>query len=276
MLAVNAAREDGFHNLVSLVAPTRFGDEIILTESGEDSISCNLEGVPLDGTNLVMKAAELFRKASGVNRYFRFDLVKKVPHGAGLGGGSSNGATVLLALNKLNDGILSEDELLRLAAILGSDCPMFIKNKPLVMRGRGEKLSDIPQKAQELVSSIKLVVFKPDFSINTGWAYKTMRENGGWYIPEKYAEDMLKVWLENPSIENLPLYNNMQRPAFAKFPALEAAINFVRETYKVPAIMSGSGSACFAVVNSLNPEQIESLKNSLKKMLGASCFVEEA
>lgn len=276
MLAITGARADGFHNLVSLVAPTRFGDEIQMQEDGIDSITCNLEGVPCDESNLVMKAASLFRRASGVNRYFKFNLIKKVPHGAGLGGGSANGAIVLSALNRICDNILSDDELVRLAATLGSDCPLFLKNRPLVMRGRGELLSEIPQEAQDLISSLKLLIFKPDFAINTGWAYKTMRESGKFYISESDAEKMLSDWIKNPTLETLPLYNNMQTTAFEKFPALSAILDFVKNEYKIPALMSGSGSACFAIVNNLEIDKLESLKKDLKEKLGDTCFIAEA
>ncbi|MBR4597132.1 MAG: 4-(cytidine 5'-diphospho)-2-C-methyl-D-erythritol kinase, partial [Opitutales bacterium] len=205
MLAITGVRADGFHNLLSIVAPTRFGDELFIEEAGEDSITCNLEGVPCDESNLVMKAAAVFRRATMMNRFFKFDLVKKVPHGAGLGGGSSNGAAALLALNKICGEPLSIGELERLSATLGSDCPLFLSGKPVVMRGRGEEVSDLPQEARELVSSLKLLIFKPDFSINTGLAYKRMKEMKNIYIPQAEAEKMFGQWLKNPTIESLPL-----------------------------------------------------------------------
>lgn len=276
MLAITGVRPDGFHNLVSLVAPTRFGDEIFIEEAGEDSIECNLEGVPCDESNLVMKAAAVFRRATMMNRFFKFNLVKKVPHGAGLGGGSSNAATALLALNQICGYPLSNGELERLSALIGSDCPLFLRGKPVVMRGRGELLEDLPENAQNLIASLKLLIFKPNFSINTGWAYKTMKESGKMYISEQEAEDALLSWIKNPAIENLPLVNNMQIPAFEKFPALEAVLNFIRNEYNLPCLMSGSGSACFAVVNNLQPDALQSLKDAIKKRLGESCFITEA
>ena len=276
MLAITGVRPDGFHNLVSLVAPTRFGDELFIEEAGADSIECNLEGVPCDESNLVMKAAALFRRATMMNRFFKFRLEKKVPHGAGLGGGSSNGAAALLALNKICGEPLSMGELERLSATLGSDCPLFLSGKPVVMRGRGEEVSDLPQSARDLISSLKLLIFKPDFSINTGLAYKRMRELKNIYIPEAEAEKMLEDWLKNPSIESLPLVNNMQIPAFEKFPALEAIINFVKKEHNLPCLMSGSGSACFAITNGRDPEALPRLKAGIRERLGQSCFIAEA
>ena len=129
---------------------------------------------------------------------------------------------------------------------------------------------------ENLISSLKLLVFKPNFSINTGWAYNTMRESGNAYIPEQDAEGVLASWIKNPALENLPLVNNMQVPAFEKFPALEAVLNFIRKEYSLPCLMSGSGSACFAVVNNLKPDALQSLKDAIKKRLGETCFITEA
>ena len=276
MLAINGVRPDGFHNLISIVAPTRFGDTIEISESERDFLTCNLKGVPCDESNLVMKAAALFRQASGLDRHFDFNLIKRVPHGAGLGGGSSNGALALKAINEICGSPLGADKLLELCAKMGSDCPLFLQNKAVVMRGRGELVEDLPDAAAKLISSFKLLVFKPNFSINTGWAYKRMREIASAYIPEAAAEDMFKTFAQNPELETLPLVNNMQIPAFEKFPALEAIIGFVKDKYKVPAIMSGSGSACFAIVNFLDDETLTALKRDIIERLGETCFISEA
>lgn len=276
MLAINGVRPDGFHNLLSIVAPTRFGDTIEISEAERDFLTCNLEGVPCDESNLVMKAVALFRQASGLDRHFEFNLIKRVPHGAGLGGGSSNGALALKAINEICGSPLGADKLLELCAKMGSDCPLFLQNKAVVMRGRGELVEDLPDAAAKLISSFKLLVFKPNFSINTGWAYKRMREIASAYIPEAAAEDMFKTFAQNPALETLPLVNNMQIPAFEKFPALEAIIGFVKQKYRVPAIMSGSGSACFAIVNSLDDETLTALKRDIIERLGETCFISEA
>ncbi len=276
-LAITGVRPDGFHNLLSLVAPTKLGDELSINErEDKDSITCNLEGVPCDESNLVIKAAMLFREATGLKRFFDFNLFKRTPHGAGLGGGSSNGAIALKSVNELCGNPLTLDEMSNLCAKMGSDCPLFLMGKAVVMRGRGEEISYLPKEAEDLISSLKLLIFKPAFSINTGLAYKRMRELGNIYIPELEAEKVLESWLKNPTLENLPLLNNMQIPAFEKYPALEAILNFVRKEYDVPAIMSGSGSACFAIVNKLDASRIKSLKDNLFERLGSTCFISEA
>lgn len=279
MLAITGVREDGFHNLISLVAPTRFGDSLsgeLLPEADKDVLECDVNGVPTDETNLVMKAAQLFRDAADVDAHFRFVLDKRVPAGAGLGGGSSNGAIALELVNELCGKPLPQEKIFELAVQLGSDCPLFLKKRAVVMRGRGEKIFELLGGAGACIDRIKLVLFKPDFSINTGWAYSQMRANPEDYIDADWAESKLSEWLENPTVADLPLINNMQIEAFKKFPSLEIALETVREEFRVPVMMSGSGSACFAIVNALSEAEIANLKARIREMLGDSCFVADA
>ncbi len=277
MLAITGVREDGFHDLISLVTPTKFGDdletELLPDVATADILSCDLEGVPCDESNLVIKAAKLFRQATGLEKYFKFDLEKRTPAGAGLGGGSSNGAIALASMNELCGKPLSMRQLEKIAAELGSDCPLFLTGTPVVMRGRGEKVFPLYGDAREYISMLKLLIFKPDFSINTGWAYSQMRANPSVYLDKDYAESRISEWLENPNITGIPLINNMQVEAFKKYPALEIILEEVREKFRVPAIMSGSGSACFAIVNDLDEAKTQELEKFIKKTLGESCFI---
>lgn len=278
MLAILGVRPDGFHELISIVAPTKFGDTLKaqISDKPADSLACNMEGIPLDSSNLVIKAAELFREATGRSEHFDFDLQKRVPAGAGLGGGSSNGAAALLAVNELCGNPLPTKKLSEIAAQMGSDCPLFLTNTPVVMRGRGERVFALRGEAREYIERLKLVIFKPDFSINTGWAYSQMKANPQDYMSENAAESALSEWLENPSISGLPLINNMQIEAFKKFPALQVVLDEIRTRFRVPAMMSGSGSACFAIVNNLEDGEIAELEKLVKKLLGETALVVRA
>ena len=280
MLAVTGVRPDGFHNLISLVAPVKFGDDLTVStlpdSADKDTIECNVDAIPLDSSNLVIKAADLFRKAADINVHFAFSLKKRVPAGAGLGGGSSNGATALAAINELCSQRLSDGILEDLAAQLGSDCPLFLTGTPVVMRGRGEMVYPLFGDSRKCIDRLKILLFKPDFSISTAWAYAQMRANPSDYIDRDFAEGKISEWLENPSITGIPLINNMQIEAFKKYPALEIAIEEIKSQFGVPAMMSGSGSACFAIVNNLDGEKLEELKQKIKSLLGDSCFIAEA
>ncbi len=277
MLAITGVREDGFHNLISLVMPTKVGDWLTIDALPEsatrDELECNVQDVPCDESNLVIKAAILFRRETGSKKFYKFTLEKNIPAGAGLGGGSSNGAIALAAINEIEGKPLSNRKLEKIAAEMGSDCPLFLTGNPVVMRGRGEKVFPLTGDAKDYLGMLKLVLFKPDFSINTGWAYSQMKANPEVYIDADIAESRLSEWLENPNITGIPLINNMQIEAFKKFPAIEVIIEQVKEKFGVPAMMSGSGSACFAIVNDLDDAQIEELKTFIRGMLGESAFV---
>ena len=103
-----------------------------------------------------------------------------------------------------------------------------------------------------------------------------MRANPEDYMCENAAESALSEWLENPSVSGLPLINNMQIEAFKKFPALQVALEEIRARFRVPAMMSGSGSACFAIVNGLEDGEVAGLSRLIREMLGESCLVARA
>ena len=151
-LAVTGLRTDGFHDLVSVAAPLHFGDQLIaVVDSGERnspaqfSLECDVPDVPVDGSNLVLKAAAAFAAATGWGESVAFRLEKRIPVGAGLGGGSSNATAALLALNQLSGADLDRATLGALAAAVGSDCPLFLGSGPVIMRGRGEQIEPLPQ-----------------------------------------------------------------------------------------------------------------------------------
>ena len=280
MLAITGVRPDGFHNLISLVTPVKFGDilrvSILPPSATADTLECSAPGIPLDSSNLILKAAELFRNTADIDTHFAFSLEKRVPAGAGLGGGSSNGAAALAAMNELCSQRLGDGSLEDIAAKLGSDCPLFLSETPVVMRGRGEMVYPLFGDSRKCIDRLKILLFKPDFSISTAWAYAQMRANPNDYMDRDFAEGKISEWLENPSISGIPLINNMQIEAFKKYPALEIAIEEIKNKFSIPAMMSGSGSACFAIVNNLDGEKLEELKQKIKSLLGDSCFIAEA
>ena len=122
MLSVHGPREDGFHELTSVVVPLAFGDELRVRCADVDSLECTDASLPTGSENLVLLAAEAFRRYSGSSLYFSFFLEKRIPVGAGLGGGSGNAAVALQAMNQLAGNPLEGDVLVELAAELGSDC----------------------------------------------------------------------------------------------------------------------------------------------------------
>lgn len=276
MLAITGVRADGFHNLVSLVAPIAHGDDLSLdTPAGlaADELLCDFPGVPTDGKNLVMKAAAVFRREFPATPFVRFTLVKRTPHGAGLGGGSSDGAAALNLLNDLSGKPAGAAKLAALAAELGSDCPLFLEGKPVIMRGRGERVETLSAAETAALSGRRLLLFKPDFGVSTVEAYKAMKADGGMYRAESEAESALKAWRDAPASAPLPLDNNMELAVFAKHLALPALLDELRAKFALAPRMSGSGSACFALL----PEGFDAAPAiaAIRAAWGDSAFVTE-
>jgi 4-diphosphocytidyl-2-C-methyl-D-erythritol kinase len=278
LLAVTGRRADGFHDLVSLVVPLDFGDTLRVEAAERMELSCDDPAVPADGTNLVLMAAQAFATASGWKGGARFALEKRIPAGAGLGGGSSDAVAALLALNRMAgpEFALNATRLAAVAAAVGSDCPLFLAGGPVVMRGRGERLEALPPRAVGRLAGRRVLVVKPGFGISTPWAYGRLAAGApGSYLAAAEAEARLRRWIgdERAAAEEL-LFNSMEPPAFRKFPALPLLLEELRGKFGFAAGMSGSGSACFALL----PEGADAAAATalVRRAWGASVFVREA
>jgi len=269
-LAITGLREDGFHELLSLVAPFEWGDRLTVRwaeEAVDDTLSCNYAGVPLDGSNLILQAAARMRQEVPVPGGFHFEVEKHIPPGSGLGGGSSNAAAALKAINAILGQPVSEARLLELAAALGSDCPLFLANQPVLMRGRGECIEHLPEAARACLSGQSILVFRPHFSISTVWAYRQMKAaEGAYYRDPAAAKARLENWLNNPQWKDLPLENNLEGVAFAKYLALPTLLAQIRADFGLRCMMSGSGSACFALPEAKT--DIKALQQCIQEALG--------
>jgi 4-diphosphocytidyl-2-C-methyl-D-erythritol kinase len=281
-LAITGRRADGFHDLVSVVAPLDFGDELAVTAGDGFTLECDDPAVPLDGSNLILKATEAFAVATGWGGGAHFKLTKRIPMGAGLGGGSSNAVAALRALNRLAGGVADEAQLEKIAATLGSDCVLFLKNAPVVMRGRGEKVDALAEAARSTSSGRaadrlrgrRVLLFKPSFGIGTAWAYGRMAARATDYLPVAEAEARLKHWLAGHAPAEDLLFNNMEGVAFEKFVALPLLLEKLRVECGVVARMSGSGSACYALLG--DNQAVAPLKHLIRAGWGEEIFVQEA
>jgi 4-diphosphocytidyl-2-C-methyl-D-erythritol kinase len=238
-LRVLRRRRDGFHEIETLIAPISLCDEIQIERcSGKKVIEfqCDDPSVPKGDENLAVHAANLFFERTNIDGGISIELKKKIPHGAGLGGGSSDAASTLLALNDLFDTKLPLQTLSKMAEAIGSDVPFFIFQSAAVCKGRGELVS--PTKLREQLSGLLL---KPDFSVPTQWAYSHWRDSleisGVSYVAQKFAGQTFA--------------NDLERPAFEKFIFLAEMKTWLLKRPEVgAALMSGSGSTVFAVLRS--------------------------
>jgi len=275
-LAITGRRADGFHELVSVVAPLAWGDTLHAAwagESGPATLVCDAPGVPTDGGNLVLRAAEAFAAATGWRGRVAFTLEKRIPVGAGLGGGSSNAVAALRALEALSGVALEPGRRLQLAAGLGSDCPLFLHDGPVVMRGRGERVEPLGAGAAGRLRGRRVLVFKPAFGVATAEAYAALAARPEWYADAAAEEARLAGWAADAGAPaEALLANTLERPVFAKWIALPTMLAWLRERHGVEARMSGSGSACFVL---LEPGRDEApLRETLHAGWGAEALVQ--
>lgn len=276
-LAITGRREDGFHDLISVVATLEFGDDLTLVrrpgDDGVFTLRCDDPEVPSDDANLVLKAARAYVAETGWRGGVDFALRKRTPMGAGLGGGSSDGVGALLGLNALAGERVDPAGLQRLAAGLGSDCPLFLGRGPLTMRGRGERLEPWPEDARRRVAGRRVLVFKPPFGVNTAWAYGRLAAAAPRsYLPDKDAEARLAAWRAAPDRDLEALcFNNMEPPVFEKFPALPVLAERLEAEFGVRTHMSGSGSACYALLAGDAP--VNALETAIRRAWGPAAFV---
>lgn len=243
-LRILGKRPDGFHEIDTLMAKLPgLADEITITPAPEFSFTCSDPGLPADGRNLVVKATTALSEKSGQPLPFHIHLEKRIPHGAGLGGGSSNAATTLLALNGQLASPLPAGELHALAAALGSDVPFFLYAGAARCTGRGEIITAAPAPPEHPV-----ILFKPGFSVSTPDAYRHCLDadpvSGIPYGPQSYG--------------GLTLVNDLEKAVFAKHRYLAEFKDWLlnRRDTKA-ALMSGSGSTMFAILHpKANPEAL--------------------
>lgn len=235
-LRILGRREDGFHDLETLMVPVSLGDELVVETSlgRKVTMECDDPAVPVGDGNLVIKAARQFSEDTGRHFAAHIRLEKKIPMGAGLGGGSSDAAAVLLALDAILETQLGPEALEAMAAKLGSDVPFFIRQKPAMCRGRGEIIE--PHDFNERLS---LLLVKPPFGVETPWAYKNWA--GSRSLPGGYDSEQ--------RLGELRIFNDLERPVFEKFLLLPEMKKWLLEQPEVRvAAMSGSGSTMFAIL----------------------------
>lgn len=277
-LAITGRRADGFHDLVSLVAPLAFGDDLSFEPCQIPegfALQCPQPGVPLDESNLILRAARLYAETSGLPLSGRFVLEKRIPMGAGLGGGSSDASAALLLLEQASGGALGPERLDALASQIGSDCPLFLRRRAIVMRGRGERVEVLFSDLAKRLAGQRVLLFKPSFGISTPWAYKQMAAAApSFYLPEHEAEARLGKWTQTSATPLAELlYNNMEQVAYRKYLAIPALRDLLVRRFGLPVLMSGSGSCCFALL----PEAYDCapVSAAIREAWGADSFIQE-
>ena len=235
-LRVLGRRRDGFHEIETFIAPISLSDEIKIEQrSGKQEIAfrCDDPSVPKGEDNIVVRAANAFFEKTKITSGISIALKKTIPHGAGLGGGSSDAASTLLALNELFETNLPREALAKMAEMIGSDVPFFIFQSAAVCKGRGELVT--PTRLREQLS---VLLLKPGFGVPTQWAYSRWRDSREIPGVSSGAQQFQQSFV-----------NDLERPVFEKFVFLaQLKIWLLKQPEVGAALMSGSGSTVFAVI----------------------------
>ena len=241
-LRITQKRADGFHALETVFFPISIKDalEIIIEQDANAApITFTSSGLAIHGNpsdNLCFKAYELFKKDYPTIPNIKMHLHKQIPMGAGLGGGSSDGAFTLVALNQLFDLQITEHKLMQYALTLGSDCPFFILNKPAFATGRGEILKLIHVN----LDGYSIVIVNPGIAISTKMAFSVI-------TPKVPDTNMEAIICESVTNWKDFLINDFEEPIFNSFPEIANIKQTLYQKGAVYASMSGTGSTVYGI-----------------------------
>ncbi len=262
-LRVRGRRDDGFHELLTLFQAIDLYDriDVRLTDGG---IALEVVGPDLgpDPENLAFRAAQAVLDETNTPLGSKIRLEKHIPPGAGLGGGSSDAAGVLVAMNRLLGSPLTVDRLSSIGATLGSDVPFFLGGSPLALgRGRGESLVALPP-----LPTAALLVVLPPVHVSTATAYAALarhRLETGWAPPKAVpAPDARRGWREVASVA----CNDFELVVPGLHPEVATSLQALRESGADVALLSGSGAACFGLFHDVGAAEV--VRSSLEARLG--------
>jgi len=236
-LKILGRRSDGFHEIETFIAPISLCDDVKIGKSdrGEGiQFDCDDPSVPAGDDNLIVRAAKSFFAATKLKPAVTIEVKKKIPHGAGLGGGSSDAASTLLALNELLETKFPREALAKIAETIGSDVPFFIFQSAALCKGRGELISPVTLKEK-----LPILLLKPAFVVSTAWAYSRWQD----------SREIPGVRYQAQEFAGQTFVNDLERPVFEKFIFLAQMKMWLLKQPEIgAALMSGSGSTIFVAL----------------------------
>lgn len=245
-------RKDGYHSIESIFQTISLHDNLHLKMGGDIiEVRSPCDNVPNGKSNLIYKAAKMFEENTGKNIGLNVRIEKNIPVESGLGGGSSNAATILLTLNRFFGYPLSLDELILIASKLGSDVPFFIRGGTAYATGRGEQLEwkeDIPE--------LYIILILPSFGISTEWAYKMWDKSGDKTLTNKKLIIILSQ-LINGNLEAIKdLRNSFTNLIIKEYPKILLILGKLRDYNPINILVSGSGPTLCAIFGSESKRDI--------------------
>ena len=260
-LRVLRKRGDGYHEIESLVTRIGLCDTIRVSQrpNGRRTLECNDPAIPIDETNLALKAARALAEHAGCDRGVHIQITKRIPAGAGLGGGSSNAATTLMLLNELWRTELPQPELARLGAAIGADVPLFFHEPLCVLRGLGERIAELNRPFRAWA-----VVLFPKIHCDTGRVYSAWEPDAD--RPERPSLEHVLGKLDRPTELMTRLFNDLEAPALATHPELAAVARDATSAAGGPWRMTGSGSTFFRLFD--DPSRANACAAAIRETCG--------
>jgi len=247
-LYVTGKRADGYHNIETVFYPIPFRDclEVIHDANARDGIEFSSSGIPVPmdpDQNLSTRAYLLLKKDFPSLPAVRMHLHKCIPTGAGLGGGSADGAFALTLLNSKFHLGLDVSALSRYALTLGSDAPFFLQTEPCIGTGRGEELQEVKIN----LAGFRMLLVNPGIAVSTAWAFSTIQPRQPLHAIREIISSPVESWKSG-------LANDFEKPVFEKYPAVAAIKKRLYEAGAVYASMSGSGSTVYGIFKTEIPK----------------------
>jgi len=265
-LKVIRKRKDDYHEIVTVFERIALADRILLEKTGKQiSLASNRKDLPLDETNLAFKAALFFSRELKKDFGVKIRILKNIPLGAGLGGGSSNAAAVLLGINRLYELGLDISLLVKWAKSIGSDINFFLSERNFALgKGRGEKIYPL-----NLDTQLWQVLVYPNITIYTKDIYNTFEIGLTKEAPD--VKILLTALRENNlDAVGRTLFNSLEEVVLRKYPLLSFWKNKLLSAGAKGVLVSGSGSSIFGVFS--NRKEAEAVKRELDKIKGAKIF----
>ena len=245
-LNILSKRADGYHNIETIFYPINLWDELTIQEDDKYALITNNSLLNIEGNNTITKAKELIGGLTGIGIKAKVTLNKRIPIGAGMGGGSSDGAAALILYNKFYDLKLSIEDLYSLALKIGSDAPFFIKPKPKFGSSRGEIFESIG-----LIIDKPILIVNPGIHISTSWAFSKIRPK----IPKIHLNQI--EFVENSCLSNLKnnIINDFESVVFESHPKIKEIKDKMYDLGAEFSLMTGSGSTVFGIFPDISSAQ---------------------
>ncbi len=274
-LEVLGKRDDGYHDIRSVVVPISLSDDLVLRRTtGEIRVDvvpdaeASLVDLSISGDNLVVRAAALLREEAGVSDGVHVELRKRIPVGGGLGGGSADAAATLVGLNSFWNTGLDLNSLCDMGARLGRDVPALLYNQPILVEGVGDRISPIsfdqsPRCAAD--AGWWLVLLNPGFAVSTPDVYSRCR----WALTSErrtYTRMVSAVSERRLDLASESLFNGLQETVFRKYPLIRMMSEALLSAGALGALVSGSGGSVFGVTK--DREHAESVRKAACCLLG--------